>query len=154
MQYTVADHEFEIKHIYRMKTIISLLLSILLLSACTTQNKKVERISMEPSIVYDSIESRMPGQLMINDQYAIWTDPFSTENQVHVINLNTKEEIGTLVNMGNGPEEFITPAFNISVNNTLIVYDMNNDKMALFSLDNLANGSEPLLSMETKQTKI
>lgn len=136
-----------------MKTIISLLISIVLLSACTSKNNTTERISIKFSTVYDSIESRMPGQLLINSQYAIWTDPFSAENQVHVIDLKTNKEIGKLVNIGNGPEEFLTPGFSLSTTNDLIVYDMNNNKMGLYSLDNISNNKNPLISLTTKQTK-
>lgn len=136
-----------------MKTIISLFISIVLLSACTSNNNKTDRISIEFSTVYDSIESVMPGQLLINSQYAIWTDPFSAENQAHIIDLKTNKEIGKLINIGSGPEEFLAPGFFLSTTNNLTVYDMNNNKMGLYSLDNISNNKKPLISMTTKQTK-
>lgn len=136
-----------------MKTIISLFISLILLTACSQKQTEVERLEMKPVVVYDSIESRMPGNLMINDRYAVWTDPFSSENLAHVIDLTTNKETGAFINMGNGPEEFITPAFSLSPENELVVYDMNNDKIAYYSLDKMANGSAPLVSMQNKKTK-
>lgn len=136
-----------------MKTIISLLINIAILSACTSEYDTIERINIKYSTVYEGIESRMPGQLLINSQYAIWTDPFSAENQVHVIDLKTNKEIGELINIGNGPEDFLTPGFCISNTNNLFVYDMNNNKMGSYSLDNIKSNKNPLISIETKQTK-
>lgn len=136
-----------------MKTITLPFLFIMTLSACSFQNDNLERIDIEFSTVYDSIESRMPGQLLVNSQYAIWTDPFNSENQAHIVDLKTNKEIGELINIGNGPEDFLTPGFCISTTNNLIVYDMNNNKMGSYSLDNIKNNKNPLVSIATKQTK-
>ena len=138
-----------------MKTVILLLqFSLLLLSACS-YNKSIEteRITMEPTIVYDSIESRMPGTLMVCNEFAIWTDPLTSEDQAHIVNLKTQEEIGKIVNVGNGPKEFITPAFSLSTDNELIVYDMNNDKMAIYAIDDVKKGQEPSCSIFNKKTR-
>lgn len=136
-----------------MKTITALFIGLILLTACSQKQIEVERVEMKPTIVYDSIESRMPGNLMINDRYAVWTDPFSSENLAHVIDLTTNKETGALINMGSGPEEFITPAFSLSTKNELVVYDMNNNKIAFYALDKMAVGSAPLVSMQNKKTK-
>lgn len=136
-----------------MKTITLLFIIITTFSACSSYNNNVERIDIEFSTVYDSIESRMPGQLLVNSQYAIWTDPFNSENQAHVIDLKRNKEIGKLINIGNGPEDFLAPGFCISITNNLIVYDMNNNKMGSYSLDNIINNKNPLVSIATKQTK-
>lgn len=125
----------------------------MLFSACSSRNNEIERVNIEFSTVFDSIESKMPGQLIVNDQYAIWSDPFSSENQIHIISLNIKKEIAKLINIGNGPEDFLTPGFSLSSTNELIAYDMNNNKMALVSLDNITNGKKPLISILTKETK-
>ena len=136
-----------------MKTVILLLqFSLLLLVACSyNKNIETERITMEPVIVYDSIESRMPGELMVCGKFAVWTDPFVAEGQSHILDLNEKKEIGKVVNVGNGPKEFRTPAFSLSADKELIVYDMNNDKMAIYAIGNVEK--ELTCSIRNKKTK-
>lgn len=72
-----------------------MLLGILLLVACSCANesRKVERISMEVSVVSDSIESMMPGELLVYDDYAVWNDPFNGDEYIHVLDLLTGKEI-------------------------------------------------------------
>lgn len=138
-----------------MKTVILLLqFTLLLLSACS-YNKSIEteRITVEPTIVYDSIESRMPGRLMVCDEYIVWTDPFTSEDQVHIIDSKTLKEVGKVVNVGNGPEEFLTPDFSLSDDKELIVYDMNNDKMAVYALDDIKKGQRSPGSIAKEKTK-
>lgn len=141
-----------------MIKIVTLLLQssllLLLLSACSdNKDIKTERVTVEPTIVYDSIESRMPGMLMVCDEFAVWTDPLTSEDQAHIINLTTQKEIGKVVNVGNGPREFLTPAFCLSADRELITYDMNNDKMAIYAIDDMKNGQEPQGSFFNKKTK-
>lgn len=101
--------------------------------------------------IYNDIESRMPGKLIVQGLYAIWSDPLSAENQIHIIDLNEKKEIGTVGNIGNGPEEFITPDFFLSYTDEIVVYDTNNDKMLTYSIDSIREGrKEPISSLPQK----
>ena len=59
----------------RMKN-LSLLFSCLLCVACS-QTPQIEHDFVEPTVIYNDIESRMPGSLMILNHYAIWSDPLS-----------------------------------------------------------------------------
>lgn len=137
-----------------MKKVILLLQFCLLLSACSyNENMETERITMEPTIVYDNIESRMPGMLMVCGEFAVWTDPFVTEGQSHILDLKEKKEIGKFVNVGNGPKEFITPAFSLSDDKELIVHDMNGDKMAIYAIGNAQEGQELAGSFFDKKTQ-
>ena len=137
-----------------MKKVILLLQFCLLLSACSyNENMETERITMEPTIVYDNIESRMPGMLMVCGEFAVWTDPFVTEGQSHILDLKEKKEIGKFVNVGNGPKEFITPAFSLSDDKELIVHDMNGDKMAIYAIGNAQEGQKPAGSFFDKKTQ-
>lgn len=135
-----------------MKYIYLFLIYVVLLTACNSTSIEVERISLQPKMVYDSIETRMPGQLIMSPKYIIWTDPFSSENQVHIIDRNSCKEMGQFINIGNGPEEFVTPFYASSSNNELVVFDMNKDKVAIFSIDSICNQTKSLISTISQKT--
>lgn len=137
-----------------MKNILFLFsINIIILTACSPKGVEVERVSMRPTIIYDSIETRMPGKLLLCGQYIIWTDPLSGDSQAHIVSLNTNNEIGKIVNIGNGPEEFITPFFTSSSHNKLVVCDMNRDKTVYFSLDSIKQKKNPLTSISSLKTE-
>lgn len=117
------------------------------------KNTEIEHITIQPTIIYDSIESKMPGELLLCNQYIIWTDPLSSDNQAHIIDLSANKEIGKVVNRGNGPEEFSAPNFTCSSQKELIVYDSNNSKIAYFSLDSIHQKKNPLLSLSSQKTE-
>lgn len=76
-----------------MKT-IACFMSMVLLVACSADKPwETERLDRSSAVVYDSIESRMPGQLLVSLPYVVWTDPLSKENQVHVIDAEKNREI-------------------------------------------------------------
>ena len=97
---------------------LSLLFSCLLCVACS-QTPQIEHDVVEPTVIFNDIESRMPGSLMILNHYAIWSDPLSADDQVHVINLQTNQEIGKFLDIGNGPNEFVTPDYTLTSNNNV-----------------------------------
>ena len=131
---------------------LSLLFSCLLCVACS-QTPQIEHDFVEPTVIYNDIESRMPGSLMILDHYAIWSDPLSADDQVHVINLQTNQEIGKFLDIGNGPNEFVTPYYCLSADNHVVVYDMSQDKMSFYSIDSLEKQKNPLLMTIKAGTK-
>ncbi len=51
-------------------------------------------------------------------------------NHIHVINLQTNQEIGKFLDIGNGPNEFVTPNYSLTSDNNVVVYDMSQDKMS------------------------
>lgn len=135
------------------KIVFFFCLSISIFASCSLQNTEIEHITVQPTSIYDSIESRMPGKLLLCNQYIIWTDPLSSDNQAHIIDLSANKEIGKVVNRGNGPEEFSAPNFTCSSQKELIVYDSNNGKMAYFSLDSIHQKKNPLLSLSSQKTE-
>ena len=131
---------------------LSLIFSCLLCITCS-HAPQVEHDVVEPTVIYNDIESRMPGSLMIFNHYAIWSDPFSTDDQIHVINLQTNQEIGKFLDIGNGPNEFITPNYSLTSNNNVIVYDMSQDKMSFYSIDSLEKQMYPLVMTIKAETQ-
>ena len=131
---------------------LSLLFFCLLCVACS-QTPQIEHDVVEPTVIFNDIESRMPGSLMILDHYAIWSDPLSADDQVHVINLQTNQEIGKFLDIGNGPNEFVTPDYTLTSNNNVIVYDTSQDKMSFYSIDSLEKQKNPLLMTIKAGTK-
>lgn len=136
-----------------MKTITCFMSMVLLVACSAGKTRETERLDRSSVVMYDSIESRMPGHLLVSLPYVIWTDPLSQENQVHVIDAEKKREVAAFLNIGNGPEEFNTPSFSVAANHELIAYDMNLNKVARFSLDNVAQGKSPLMNASVMETK-
>lgn len=132
--------------------ILFLIFGNILLTSCSSHSD-IERVSIDPTPVYNNIESRMPGKLVVQNQYAIWSDPLNSDNQFHIVDLYVNKEIGKFGNIGNGPEEFVTPDFFVSSNNEIIVYDMNNDKMSVYSIDSINRGKKALVSFYKQKTK-
>lgn len=124
-------------------------IAILLLSSCKTESQKgVERTSISTELISDSIYTRMPGSLFKIDKYAVWQDPFgSADGFMHIIDTETKKEVGTMGRKGQGPKEFSTPSIGKGSDNTLYVFDLNSKKQALLSLDNLMSNKEYYISL-------
>lgn len=59
------------------------------------------------------IASMMPGTLHVTENYFVWTDPMSVQNQAHVLDKATAEEVGSLIDIGQGPEEYIAPIYTV-----------------------------------------
>lgn len=125
-------------------------IAILLLSSCKTETQKeVERTSITPELTSDSIYTRMPGRLFKIDKYAVWEDPFgSADGFMHIIDTETKKEVGTMGRKGQGPKEFSTPSVGKGGGNSLLVYDLNTKKQAIFSLDNFLANDDYFIQLE------
>lgn len=129
-------------------------MSMVLLVACSAgKTRETERLDRSSAVIYDSIESRMPGQLLVSLPYIVWTDPLSKENQVHVIDAEKNREVAAFLTIGNGPGEFNAPSFHVAANHELIAYDMNLNKVARFSLENAAQEKNPLIASSAMETK-
>lgn len=120
----------------------------------STPKHKVERLSLTPvRVISDSIESRLPGEMYLSNHYLLWTDPFNTEQFVHIIDITTGEEVGKMVQRGEGPEEFISPKIEIMPNDQVFVYDSFADRCAIFSIDSCINGKDPIVERKKNETK-
>ena len=47
--------------------------------ACSTKNVNIERISLSPQIINDSLFTMLPGKILLCDPYIIWQDGFATD---------------------------------------------------------------------------
>ncbi len=123
---------------------------IFTLFACTNRNEYAERSKKEFTILSDSIESIMPGKLLVYADYIIWTDPFTIEEHVHILDKVTGKEISKIVKIGEGPEEFITPSVEYAQNNRLFVFDLNLEKVAYYPLDNIFSSNIQFTRLENQ----
>jgi len=110
---------------------------LFLLSCKVDSQKKIERVSLNIEIISDSIYTRMPGRLFKISKHIVWQDPFESNGFIHVIDVETKKEVGVMGNVGQGPKEFNTPSINKGSKNTLLIFDLNTKRQAIFSLDSL-----------------
>lgn len=134
-------------------TIHYTIIGIFILTSCSQHSTQIEYENISPTIVYDSIETRMPGPLFLYEKYLVWTDPFEAEGQAHIIDLKSKKEIGKIINIGEGPNDFITPIFIKSSSNRLIVGDMNKNKIGYCSFNDIDKQPRIGICIKEENTK-
>lgn len=131
-----------------MKNLV-IVLFLLLLLGC--ERNKISHTYVIPEVLNDSIYTIMPGEMLVCDEQLIWADPFSKAEYLHVIDLKTGYEIGTMGNIGMGPQEFITPfVSNFIRNRHLYISDVNTHKEAFFSLDSFLLGKDYYIDIQKK----
>ena len=107
-----------------MKT--RLIIFLTLLCSCNTSEKKitkVERISLEAEIITDSIHASLPGQLIVFNDYVVWEEAFASDKFLHVVDIQTRKEVGRMGNVGQGPKEFSAPNISRSYDDYVLVSD-------------------------------
>lgn len=113
--------------------------------ACSTKNVNIERISLSPQIINDSLFTMLPGKILLCDPYIIWQDGFATDTFMYVIDLRTGKEVGKMGKIGRGPEEFIFPNLIGCINKHIIILDDNLPKCAFYSIDSLLSSRNPYI---------
>ncbi|MGL4780752.1 MAG: hypothetical protein ACRCXN_07975 [Bacteroidales bacterium] len=119
-----------------MKNIIITILVIncLLNISCTTvKDKEPERVELDYEIIYDSIFTRMPGGLLKSKHLAVWLDPFASQDYLHIIDTETKQE-RTLGTIGQGPMEFTTPNISPVKDGNIFIWDSNSARQGIISI--------------------
>ncbi len=134
-------------------SIYYIIIGIFILISCSKHSTNIKYENISPTIVYDSIETRMPGQLFLYEKYFVWTDPFEIEGQAHIIDLKSNKEIKKIVNIGEGPDDFITPIFIKSFSNQLIIGDINRNKIGYYSFNNIDKQSKTEIQIKRENTK-
>ncbi len=142
MIYKIPDNLPEYRYInkYRfkhrpMKNFISVIIALSsFLIGCKDQKaKSVARIELSYETVYDSIYTRLPGNIFKFDHHAIWIDPFTSDNFLHIIDTKTKQET-KLGSIGQGPMEFTTPKVSRTGDGNLFIYDLNSARQGIVSM--------------------
>lgn len=113
------------------------------LASCSTTEKRVETEKVNFAIITDSLYTRMPGTLLISDNYLIWEDPFSFDKFMNIIDLKERKDVGSIGGIGQGPEEFNTPVISGTYDNRIFVFDLNTKHQAFYSLDSFNNKQNP-----------
>ncbi|MDR1895180.1 MAG: hypothetical protein LBR10_00125, partial [Prevotellaceae bacterium] len=129
---------------------LSVLFFCILCTACGHNQKiEVERLSLAPVEVAHDLESMMPGQLLLSDNYILWTDPFHSEKFIHILNRTTGEEIGQMLSKGNGPDELISPNISVLPEDKILAFDVNMNKKMLLSIENALQQKNEILQKQT-----
>jgi hypothetical protein len=137
-----------------MKNISNILVGFILLNVCGCDNKKeVERLSLVPIEVANDLESMMPGQLLISDNYILWTDPFHSEKYIHILNKETGDEIGQMLSIGGGPDELISPEVSMYHDDKILSFDFYGNKKMILSIENALQGKDYILQKQTGDYK-
>ena len=67
-----------------MHKIILYIISVLtVFTSCTTTDVP-DKVSLQPQVMNDSLLTTMPGDLLLIDDYLVWSDPFSDNKFLHV----------------------------------------------------------------------
>ena len=124
---------------------IKLILFLTLLCSCNTSEKKitrVERISKEAEIITDSIHASLPGSLIVFNDYVVWVDAFASDKFLHVVDIQTRKEVGRMGDVGQGSKEFVHPIISKSCDNCVLVSDFGTKHQAYFSIERFLAGED------------
>ncbi|WP_280751707.1 MULTISPECIES: 6-bladed beta-propeller [unclassified Parabacteroides] len=113
--------------------IILTLLCVVLLNSC---HKAIDRMDVEATVLTEGLYMTMVGNFLCSDQHLILTPRnLSEEGFLHIFDQNG-ELIETIGNIGNGPNEFITPMSILYKENAIFTWDLNKKMQAIYSIDN------------------
>ena len=134
---------------------IIIIIAFFLISSCAFKKKDVQRINLQSQVLNDEIFTMMPGDLLLVDNYLVWSDPFARDYFLHVHSSLTGEELGVMGKIGEGPKEFVTPIINrYCVNHQIFAVDANGKTIGYLSIDSLINGKEPFSEVTDKENEM
>lgn len=134
------------------KVLILLLLSLI---SCS-EKMEVERLEVKNELLSEDVFTRMPGNLLLSDDYLVWTDPFTTDYFVHVHQASDGKKVGVMGKKGQGPGEFVTPMVSqLSYNRNIRAVDANGKTKGYLSIDSLLSGKDPMVPFkEVKESEL
>lgn len=137
------------------KVIVVMSVVFFFFCSCSSKDAEVQRITLQSQILNDELITTMPGDLLLTDNYLVWSDPFSRDYFVHVHSASTGEELGVMGKVGEGPKEFVTPMINrYCVDNKIFAVDANGKNVGYLSIDSLINGQEPYCKLSDREQKM
>jgi len=131
-------------------------ISILLYCSCQSEKKEVIYETIQHQLLNDEFMTRMPGNLLVNEKYIVWEDPFARDTFVNVHDRTTGQLLGKMGKVGEGPGEFITGSMSgYSIDNKVFAIDVNGTTKGYLSIDSLLAGKQPLqlLTVEEKESR-
>lgn len=122
-----------------MKKYICLFTVFLLIISCVnTKNNEVVRTNSEFKVLNDEILTSFPGGLYLLNEHIVWFEPFTSGHFLHLLDKNSGAEVCSSGNIGQGPNEYISPMVSDNIwNNCLYVSDANGNTKGYFSIDKL-----------------
>lgn len=112
---------------------------LLIISCVNTRNNDVKRTISELKVVNDEILTNFPGGIYLLNEHIAWFEPFTSGHFLHLLDKNSGTEVSSFGNIGQGPNEYISPMVNdIIWNNCLYVSDANGNTNGYFSIDKFA----------------
>lgn len=105
---------------------------LFVLSCSGINNKNVDKIEVGYQIIVDSIMTRMPGILLINNDRIIMEDPSDTNGFAKIYS-SKGAFLGSYGVLGKGNCEFITPDIVNYAKDYLVVRDLNKDNTVIYS---------------------
>lgn len=116
-------------------------IAFLVFCSCSDSRQDILRISNQSyTVVSDSIYSSMPGNMLFQDGMIYWMDARGYEDIIHVVNVQKGKEIACFGDIGQGPEEFLTPEISLSPDGGLFLNDVEKPLEMLYSFSS-ENGS-------------
>ncbi len=106
---------------------------IIITASCSesyNKYKNIERDFLEPEIINDALFTKFPGNLIVNDKYAVLENPFSNEFFMQIYDINTGEMLGNAGEIGRGPSEFTTAKIEFINQDSVFVFDLNRENHA------------------------
>lgn len=92
------------------KKFLPLVLAALLCSCAQDGKVEVKRIAdASYTVVMDSLLTSFPGGIAYLDGKVFWQDPFSTEEIMHVVDVERREEVAAFGKFGDAGDEFVMP---------------------------------------------
>lgn len=103
--------------------------------SCTSQDR-IERQSIEPTIVKTDLMTSMPGELLAIEDTLVWFD-LNPDAFLHVEDAKSGETLTELGRLGNGPEDFTAPFISWHTDRSILVSDCFAERAMVLSLDSL-----------------
>lgn len=139
-----------------MKKNICLFIILSLIISCeNTKEKEVIRAISEFEVLNDEILTNFPGGIYLLDENIVWFDPFTSTHFLHCLEKDSGNEISLFGNIGQGPNEFVSPMIDDnSWNNNLYAYDVNGNTKGYFSVDKLKKGEDAFIRLSKEDSDI